>query len=264
MTAPAQPRPAEEPAQFGNLREPKLPGLFALPAGASAFLVLAALIFMATAFVNLWAAIVWAVIAVALVIPTAIPTRDGYGRYEMLFRRRRYTRARKRGETVLRQGLVGATPDGVCRLPGVAAATELSSHVDGQGREYGLLHWPHANLYAVVLQAGPSGFAGVDQPQQNDLVAHWAAWLGSLNTVPEIVGAAVTVETVPDSGRRLERAMDRGRLGDDQVAGVRLGGGGRRPADVSDGVPDAELPGDPDAVGAGGRRRGRAGRAPRP
>lgn len=206
-----------EPVRYGNLREPKMPGLGRLTFGASVFLVLAAVILMMLCLVNFWAGLVWAVIALLVTLPTAFPTKDGYGRYQVLWRARRARSAARAGKTVLRQGLAGAVPDGACRLPGVAASIEVSSHTDLRGRPFGLLHWPHADLYSVVINASPSGFAGLDDTVRDQHVAHWAAWLAQLNTVEEIVGAAVVVETVPDSGQRLSRTMDRGRLSHEAI-----------------------------------------------
>lgn len=206
-----------EPDRFSNLREPKLPGVFRLPPLAALFLVIAALAVMVISQFNLWAALAVALLSIAVVTPTAFPRKDGYGRYEMMFRRRAYSSARKNGRVELLQGLAGEVPGGECRLPGVAASTGLSSHVDAQGRGYGLVHWPHAHLYAVVLQCDPAGFEGLDQGTKNDEVGHWAGWLASLNTVPEIAGVSVVIETAPDSGQRLLRSMDRGRVAADQL-----------------------------------------------
>jgi len=200
-----------EAIRYGNLREPKMPGIGRLSFGASVFLVLAAVILMLLCLINIVVGIVWAVFAVAVALPTAFPTKDGYGRYQVMWRRRQAKASVRSKKNTLRQGMFGAVPDGACHLPGVAASTALSSHEDIHGRPYGLVHWPHADLYSVVLQAAPAGFAGLDKGVRDNAVAHWAGWLGQLNTVEEIVGAAVVVETVPDSGHRLERAMDRGR-----------------------------------------------------
>lgn len=205
----------DDVVRYGNLREPKMPGLGRLPFGASVFMVISALVLMLLCVVvSLWAGLIWAAVAAVIVAPSAFPTKDGYGRYQVLWRRRRSRASRTSGHSQLRQGLAGAVPDGACRLPGVAAATELSSQTDMHGRPFGLIHWPHADLYSVVLQTSPAGFAGLDKRQRDTYVAHWAAWLAQLNTVEEIVGAAVVVETVPDSGQRLERAMKRGRAED--------------------------------------------------
>lgn len=207
----------DDAIRYGNLRAPGLPGLGRLSFGASIFLVFAAVILMILGLVNIVAAGVWAVLAVAIAAPAAFPTKDSYGRYELLGRRWKATMLRRSGKAELEQGLTGRVPDGQCRLPGVAAATQLSSHVDMHGRPFALIHWPHGNLYSVVIACAPAGFAGLDRDVKDNMVAHWAAWIGQLNTVEEIVGAAVVVETVPDSGQRLDRAMDRGRAEDSAV-----------------------------------------------
>ncbi len=203
---------ADDAVRYGNLTEPKMPGLGRLSFGASVFLVLSAVLLMLLCLVNIWVGLAWGVIALSLAAPTAFPTKDGYGRYQVMFRRRRSSAARRRGHSELRQGLTGAVPDGACRLPGVAATTALSSHTDMHGRSFGMVHWPHADLFAIVIQLSPAGFAALDKDVKDNYVAHWAAWLAQMNTVEEIVGVAVVVETVPDSGQRLERAMDRGRV----------------------------------------------------
>lgn len=207
-----------EPDQFSNLREPKVPGLFGFPPQAALALVVVAMLALVIAQVNIIAAVVLLLVAVALVAPTAVPRKDGVGRYTYLWRRRQFRAARAQGRTVLRQGLVGDVPTGTCALPGVGASTELSEHEDINGRPFGLLHWPHEQIYAVVLQANPAGFEGLDQKTINTQLSYWAAWLGSLNTIPELKQVAVTVETTPDSGQRLTRAMDRGRLPDTEVS----------------------------------------------
>jgi len=73
---------------------------------------------MVLALVNIFAALVWAVVAVAIAAPSAFPTRDGYGRYQVMWRRYQRRTARRSGKDELRQGLTGAVPDGQCRLAG--------------------------------------------------------------------------------------------------------------------------------------------------
>lgn len=208
---------SNEEVRFGQLIEPKLPGIGRLGAGASVFLICAAGVLMFLCIVNLWLAVGWFVFSIVVVIPAAFPTKEGYGRYEHWMRRHRHKVAMKDGRALTRQGVVGAVPDGACRLPGVAAPTRLETHHDVHGREFGLVVWEKSDLYSVVLQTSPEGFSGLDKETKDGMVAHWAAWLGRLNTIEEIVGAAVVVETVPDSGQRLARTLDRGRAAEDGV-----------------------------------------------
>ncbi|MBN9748648.1 hypothetical protein DMP23_47570 [Amycolatopsis sp. A1MSW2902] len=212
MTTPNE--TADRDITYGNLLSPKLPGLGNLGFGSTMFAVFSAIVLIVLVAVLqlLVVAVVWLVISAAVLAPAAFPTKDGYGRYQMVWRRRMHARAEKTGRTALRQGLSGHVPDGECRLPGLAATTRLRTFRDVHGREFGLIVWPEQDLYTVVIEAFPSGFEGLDKATIDSYLAHWAAWLGRLNTVEEVAGAAVVVETVPDSGRRLLRAVRRGRV----------------------------------------------------
>ncbi|ATY17225.1 hypothetical protein CU254_42320 (plasmid) [Amycolatopsis sp. AA4] len=212
MTTPNE--TAERDVTYGNLISPKLPGLGSLGFGSTMFAVFSAIVLIVLVAVLqlLTVAVVWLAISAAVLAPATFPTKDGYGRYQMMWRRRMHARAEKAGRTALRQGLTGHVPDGECRLPGLAAPTRLRTYRDVHSREFGLIVWPEQDLYTVVIEAFPTGFEGLDKSTIDSCLAHWAAWLGRLNTVEEIAGAAVVVETVPDSGRRLLRAVRRGRV----------------------------------------------------
>ncbi|GAB3583051.1 SCO6880 family protein [Calidifontibacter terrae] len=207
----------DDEVRFGQLIEPKMPGLGRLGAGASVFLVIAAAVLMILCMVNLWVGLGWAIFAMAAVAPEAFPTKDGYGRYQSIWRGHKHKAAVRSGHNLVRQGPVGHVPDGSCRLPGVAAATRLETHLDVHGHEFGLIVWEKAELYSVVIQTSPPGLSGIDKSDKDNAVAHWAAWLANLNTIEELVGASVVVETVPDSGQRLSRALDRGRATEESV-----------------------------------------------
>lgn len=199
---------------YGNLIEPKLPGFGRLGFFASAFLVLAAVMLMVLCLFSLVLAALWALFSVVVVAPAAFPTKDGYGRYWIFFRRRSHAASERSGRSRLQQGLVGYVPDGQCRLPGAAASTRLWRGYDIHDREFAMVVWPEAALYSVVLEAFPEGLSGVDKETMDSYVEYWAAWQGQLNTNEEVVGAAVVVETTPDSGRRLRRTIHRGRVTD--------------------------------------------------
>ncbi|MFX5494508.1 SCO6880 family protein, partial [Acinetobacter baumannii] len=54
----------------------------------------------------------------------------------------------------------------------------------------------------------PDGAALVDQEQVDLWVADWGHWLRNLGDEPNLEAAAVTIETAPDSGRRLRREVE--------------------------------------------------------
>lgn len=228
-----------ERVQFQELREPKLPGLGRLPAGAAAVLVVsAAVLILLITFQLLWLAVVWTVGVVAAVIPSAIRNKDKYNLYALWNRRRRQRRGNRLGETATRQGLTGHVPDGRCRLPGAGAMTEVTSHRDLHNRAFGMVSWRQTNLHSIVIQTFPPGFDGLDQWVKDSNVAHWGGWLAQLNQIGSVVGASVTVETAPDSGQRLQRAMRRGVVEDppefsEQVAEQLLGSAGTSSPTVS-------------------------------
>ncbi|UUW93020.1 hypothetical protein M0M43_30470 (plasmid) [Pimelobacter simplex] len=153
----------------------------------------------------------WTVLSLAAVLPEAIKTRDGQGRYTKAVAGVRFGRGERSGETLLSQGLTGKVPDGKIALPGVAATLGLQECHDIHGNAFGLLTWGETNLYSVVINTNPSGISGKDPETFDAEVAQWGAWMGQLNKVGNIVAAQVTVESAPDSGQRLARAIDRGR-----------------------------------------------------
>lgn len=215
--------PESAEIRYGNLRRPKLPGIMSLPAIPSALLLLGALFMMMFIFVfNIWVGALWMLFVLVAVAPEMVPTADGQGRYAKWLGGWRFRRARRAKETVLVQGLTGVVPDGQCRLPGVASTVELSTHTDVHGREFGLVEWTTSDLYAVVIQCFPPGFSGLDKNVIDYQVAQWAAWMGQLNTIGVVAGASVVVETAPDSGQRLARAIDRGRSSEVPAFSARL------------------------------------------
>lgn len=201
-----------EQIRYGNLRMPRLPGIFGLGAIPSGLLILGALGMMVLIFLaNLWVALTWTAVVLIVVIPEGIKGTDGQGTYTRLLGRVRFNRAAKSHQNVLVQGLTGFVPDGECHLPGVAASVELSNERDLYGGQFGLIHWAKTDLYAVVINCFPPGESGLDKDILDAQVAQWAAWLGQLNTIGDVAGAAVIIESAPDSGERLRRAVDRGR-----------------------------------------------------
>lgn len=198
--------------RYGNLRPPKLPGFFGIGAIPSAALVLGALIMMVLIFtVNLWTGLVTMGVVALVVLPEAIKTKDGEGHYSRWLAGRRHRRSVKKQTNVLAQGMAGIVPGGECHPPGVAASVKLHSARDVHGREFGLIEWTSTDLYAVVINVYPAGRSGIDKGVYDRQIAQFAAWLAQLNHIGDVVGAAVVVESAPDSGERLRRAIDRGR-----------------------------------------------------
>lgn len=213
--------------QYSGLRPPRLPGLWGLSFVATCGLVLASIGLIAVIVIGmlfqlgmgaLLAAAAWALVSLGLILPEAIKTRDGQGHYSRAFAKRGFRRAEKNGETTLVQGLTGKVPDMKIGLPGVGAQTKLIEHQDVHGNPFGMLIWGDTNMYSVVINSHPAGRSGKDPDVFDNEVAQWAAWQGALNVTGSVVAAQVSVESAPDFGQRLARAIDRGAADDDSVS----------------------------------------------
>lgn len=206
--------------QYAGLRAPRLSGLWGLSLMATVGVILAAIVLVGIIAVGmvtgagsfaLVVAVAWVVLSLGALLPEAIKAKDGEGHYTRWFARRAFRRAEKRQQTILSQGLTGRVPDMTIKLPGVGATVELEEHHDIHGNPFGLIVWGDTNLYSVVINAHPAGTSGKDADVFDAEVAQWAAWQGQLNKVGNIVAAQVVIESAPDSGQRLSRAIDRGR-----------------------------------------------------
>ncbi len=203
-----------EPVGYSNLRRPKLPGFYGASAVQAIVIVGLALPGAVLVTVSLFWGGLYFLASAVVVVPWVVGTLVGRNPYEAMWRRYLWSRAVRRGQTVLSQGLLGFTPDGQTRLPGLAAQTELYSCEDVFGRPFGLLVTPSPKHYTVVISCQPPGVSGIDQKQIDNQAAHWGSWLGQLGGEPDLVGAQVVIETAPDTGHKL-RAMALGSIEDD-------------------------------------------------
>lgn len=117
-------------------------------------------------------------------------------------------RTRRKRAHIYAAGPFGQVPYGTYQLPGLLAPSTQVEWRDVYDRPFSLLHVPGDNSYAVTLSADPDGASLVDQGQINQWVAHYGLFLAGLAAEPNLVGAAVTVETAPDSGTRLHREVE--------------------------------------------------------
>lgn len=151
-----------------------------------------------------------AVTFVVLVLALATVTiRDRHDRnlIERFMSRAGWRTARMKGAHLYRSGPLGFALWGTHQPPGVAASLRLSEHRDSYDRPFALIHSPMSSTFAVAIEAEPDGGALVDDEQVDDWVALWGQWLASLADEPSLVGAAVTIETAPDTGSRLRREI---------------------------------------------------------
>lgn len=193
---------------YGNWRRPTSAGLMGLGSVGTAALLGGLILIVMTVMVAglLEAAILTGVLAVVM---ATVVTKDSHGK-NVLSRgaaRVAWWSARSRGVNVYRSGPLGRALWGTYQLPGIAAPTRLSEHMDAYGRPFALVHTPATGSFAVVIGTEPDGAALVDQEQIDVWVADWGHWLANLGDEPGVEAASVTIETAPDSGTRLRREV---------------------------------------------------------
>lgn len=193
---------------YGNWRRPTSPGLFGLGSvGTVALLGGLVAVVVTVMIAGLLEAVILTVVLAAVM--ATVVAKDSHGR-NALSRggaRAAWWSARSRGTNVYRSGPLGRALWGTYQLPGIAAPTRLSEHLDSYGRPFALVHTPATGSFAVVIGTEPDGAALVDQEQIDVWVADWGHWLANLGDEPGVEAASVTVETAPDSGTRLRREV---------------------------------------------------------
>lgn len=194
---------------YGRWEQPRTSGLFGRTLGETMFaglwIVLTVLFFM---FTNSWIFVVISLLlGTAIFIPLVIRRRGRSG-LELITMRLQFWNSARKGENVFRGGVFGMVP-GSARMPGIQGDTRLYEYELGRGGRFGLIHARAKNHYTVVLSGQPQGQERVEQHQINAWVKGWDQFLSHLGTVKGMAGAAVIVETVPDSGHRVDAEVRR-------------------------------------------------------
>lgn len=197
------------PHVYGNFRVPTSKGLAGLSTAGTVILLAGLMVGIGLMLFGQWIAALVFVLALAVLLLLSLQ-KDKHGRtmVERLLRRFGWANTRFSGAQIYRSGPVSRVPGGTSKLPGIAAKSTLSEHVDGYGRAFGLIHVPQKNYYTVVLRSEPDAGGMVDQEQVNRWVDRYSLWLGQLTDEPGLVQASVTIETAPDSGYRLARTVE--------------------------------------------------------
>lgn len=190
---------------YGHWRRPQAAGLGKLSYGASLGLI--GLLVVAVVVYQTGGALpAVGTLAGGGVVVWASSIRDAHGVSvlervgEVVRHRVRVVRGRHR----VRQGPLGRRRGGKFTPPGIASGTRMSEHHDAHDRPFALLEHGDGTL-SVVMSVAPSGAGLLDADTVDHHVAAWGGFLANLSGELGIVGASVTVESVPDSGDRLRR-----------------------------------------------------------
>lgn len=193
---------------YGGWRRPRAPGLGPLGTVGTAMLGIGLVIVFIGVTINLVVGLVLLAVVVFVVGPMALKDRWGRTGWERVGEVARWRTHRKGRGHLYIAGPLSRTASSRCGLPGLAARIEAYDAKDAIGRDFVVLHHPKPGHVSTVIECAPAGDALVDMDQVDSWVAGWGAWLADLGHEPGVVGAQVILETAPDPGVRLRRAVE--------------------------------------------------------
>jgi hypothetical protein len=171
--------------------------------GSAAVMLLGIVAILAWTAAGIVAGLVVVVIGAVMVLGLVLRDRHEMTAAHRLGERVGYQRAATAKSRLYRSGPLGKGGWGTYQLPGLLASTRLIEGKDSWDRPFAVVTWPSLGHYAVVISCEPDGAGQVDQDQIDNWVAGWGQWLATLGHENGVIGAAVTVETAPDTGYRL-------------------------------------------------------------
>lgn len=196
------------PRTYGNWTVPRTRGLMGLGSWGTVgmFVGLIVLLIVLSTQGVIAGVVVGAMLALALRLVTL---KDKHGRSYAGrgASRAGWFRARLAGAHLYRSGPLGRTPTSTFQLPGLGAALTVSEHRDAYDRPFVMVASRSTHSYSLVLTASPDGQSLVDDEVTDARVAQYGGWLASLSDEPTLKAASVTIETAPDTGHRLRRAV---------------------------------------------------------
>lgn len=191
---------------FGNWRKPTSSGLGKFDQKQSFLLIVMAVIWiLLVAFLGFKGVLIGAVLSLLLYFLFAVKDIHSLSNAEKLMEAFMWW-SRKFGKTTVYRSGVLAGHKGF-KLPGRLGKLKIHDAKDAHSRSYALIQQPN-NRFSVVMSCSPSGTALVDRDAIDAQVSAWGGWLAHLSSEMGIEGASVTVETVPDNGDRLTRAVN--------------------------------------------------------
>lgn len=193
---------------YGNWRKPRTNAVWGLPLlGVAAVLcggVTGMALMIAAGLAGLLATLA---IFLPLIGLVSIKTKSGYALYEHLGVQMAWWKAKLKGTNTFVSGAASKHGTGTASLPGLAAPTNLLATQDSLGNTIAVIEHARMGLYTMIFEAHPDGLSLVDQDTIDTWVARWGNFLADLGHETGLEGAAVTVETSPDTGEGLRRAI---------------------------------------------------------
>jgi len=191
---------------YGHWRKPSAAGLGSLGLVGTVLLVAGMVLVVVLLPLDPLAALIAGAAVAGVLVPLCLRV-DGRSALQRLSARVAWWAGRSRRAHLYRSGITSPVGGGRHRLPGLAAQTRVWSCVDAYEQPFAMVYVPSTEHCSVTLRAGADGAALVDPEQVNAWVAGWGQFLAALGHEPGLEACAVTVETAPDPGVRLEQAV---------------------------------------------------------
>ncbi|MGC5562541.1 SCO6880 family protein [Streptomyces sp. FR-108] len=192
---------------YGNWRRPRRPGLGPLGLIGTVVVFGGIVVDLMLSLISLQVTLVAVVLQVLFLLPLTARTQDGRNMYQLMALRISWYNRKSKGSATYVSGPLSARPGGRFRPPGLLNRVRLEEGRDAYDQPFGVVHHRSRNLYTIVLGCEPDGGSLVDPDQVDTWVASWGQWLARLSAEPGLRGAAVVVETAPDTGSRLANEL---------------------------------------------------------
>lgn len=190
---------------YGGWRQARGWGLWGLTQGQT-LVVLGAILAPIMLFVMSGRAALLSLPIAAAAAAAAAVKVDGVPVIHLMQRRFRFWDAKRKGYTRYQASVLVAHPD-AWRLPGALASTQLLTVEDVTGRPYGLVWDQRTGELTAMLRCSSMSMALVDPSTSDGWVARWHAWLARLGHEPTVTMVAVTIDSAPEPGSRLEASV---------------------------------------------------------
>lgn len=191
---------------YGNWRKPASAGLGKYDLVQSIiFLVMSVVWILLVAFLGFKGIIIGAVMSLVLYALFAVKDVHYLTQADKILEMMMWWSRKLGKDRVFRSGVI-AGHDGF-KLPGRLGKLKIHDAMDAHSREYALVQHPN-NRYSVTFSCTPTGTTLIDRDAIDSQVAAWGGWLAHLSSEMGIECACVTVETIPDNGSRLIRAVN--------------------------------------------------------
>jgi len=201
---------SETPRTYGNWIAKQSPGLGRLGLIGTILLFVSVIILVIVKqALGLLPGLITAALFVPVLAPLLYHDRVGHNGWQIIIRRVAWRLGIARGQDIYVSSLTDAWLNGIQKLPGLLAPSNLHEFNTVAGKTVAMIEHPAVHQYAVIIRVQPDGSSLVDPDTIDAWVSQWGWFLGDLGSEPGLVGASATVQTSPDPGNRLSLEVDR-------------------------------------------------------